>query len=89
MFLPSIENENAAQSFSDQLFLEIPYGRGRPRLGVMDVRGENACFSRIWRALTEVLGRDVRANDPRMSAGYPSKKLPLWAEFSFLILSTF
>ena len=29
--------------------------------------------------------RDIRANDPRMSTGYPSQKLPLWADFSFLI----
>ena len=28
--------------------------------------------------------RDIRANDPRMSAGYLSPKLPLWADFSFL-----
>ena len=34
--------------------------------------------------MTEVLGRDIRANDPRMSAGYPARKLPLWADFSFL-----
>ena len=41
-------------------------------------------FSRILIALTEVLGRDIRANDPRMSAGCPSQKLPLWADCSFL-----
>ena len=41
-------------------------------------------FFRILTALTEVLGRDIRANGPRMSAGYPSQKLPLWADFSFL-----
>ena len=41
-------------------------------------------FSRILRALTEVLGRDIRANDPWMSAEYPSPELPLWADFSFL-----
>ena len=41
-------------------------------------------FSRMFTALTEVFGRDIRANDPRMSAGYPSPKLPLWADFSFL-----
>ena len=34
--------------------------------------------------MTGVLGRDVRSNDPRMSAGYPARKLPLWADFSFL-----
>ena len=31
-------------------------------------------------AVTEILGRDIRANDPRMSAGCPSPKLPLWAD---------
>ena len=51
----------------------------------MDVRPRpNACFSRISSALTELMGRDIRANDPRMSAGYPSQKLPLWADFSVL-----
>ena len=55
----------------------------------MDVRAEMLvfCFSRIWTTLTEVLGRDIRANDPRMSAGCPSQKLPLWAAFSFLDFS--
>ena len=39
---------------------------------------QNACFfSRFLTALTEVLGRDIRADDPRMSAGCPSEKLPL------------
>ena len=51
----------------------------------MDVRAQMLVFSRILRALTEVLGLGIRANDPRMSAGYPSPKLPLWADFSFLI----
>ena len=53
-----------------------PSGHGCPR--------QNACFSRILTTLTEVLGRDIRANDPPMSAGCPSQKLPLWADFSFL-----
>ena len=53
-----------------------PSGHGCPR--------RDACFSRISTALTEVLGRDIRANDPRMSAGCPSPKLPLWADFPFL-----
>ena len=53
-----------------------PSGHGRPR--------QNACFSRVSRALTEVFARDVRANDPQMSAGYPAQKLPLWADFSLL-----
>ena len=33
---------------------------------------------------TEVFTRDVCANDPWMSAGYPSWKLPLCADFSVL-----
>ena len=54
----------------------MPSGHGCPR--------RHAYVSRILTALTEVLGRDIRANDPRMSAGCPSQKLPLWADFSFL-----
>ena len=51
----------------------------------MDVRAQMLVFSSIFSALTEVLGRDIRANDPRMSAGYPPLKLPLWADFAFLM----
>ena len=67
-----------AQVFGNPLgaWTSAPSGHGCPR--------QNACFSRILTALTEVLGRDIRANDPRMSAGCPSRKLPLWAVFSFL-----
>ena len=80
----NVGNENSAQSFSDRSFWKS--------LRVVDVRAFGSwisapkClfFSRILSALTEVLGRDIRANDPRMSAGYPSQKLPLWADFSFL-----
>ena len=51
----------------------------------MDVRAQMLVFfSKILTALTEVLGRDIRANDPRMSAGCPFPKLPLWAVFLFL-----
>ena len=54
----------------------------------MDVRAigswmsspEMLVFSLIFRALNEVLGRDICANDPLMSAGCPSQKLPLWAD---------
>ena len=52
----------------------MPSGHGCPR--------RNVCFSRILTALTEVLARDIRANDP----GCPSQKLPLWAAFSFLTI---
>ena len=76
-------NENSAQSFSDRSFWKS--------LRVVDVRtfgswisAPECLFSRILSALTEVLGREIRANDPRMSAEYPARKLPLWADFSFL-----
>ena len=52
----------------------VPSRHGCPR--------RNSCFPRILTALTEVLGRDIRAND----AGCPSQRLPLWADFSSLIL---
>ena len=73
-----IWNENSAQSFSDRSFWKS--------LRVVDVRAFGswmsaaACFSRILTTLTEVLGRDIRANDPQMSAGCPSL-----ADFSFLM----
>ena len=84
-FKDKIGNENSAQSFSDRSFWKS--------LVVVDVRAFGSwmsapkCFffPRILTALTEALGRDIRTNDPRMSAGCPSQKLPLWADFSFLI----
>ena len=41
-------------------------------------------FPGFWLPWPKFLGRDIRTNGPRMSAGYPSQKLPLWADFSFL-----
>ena len=82
-----LENENSAPSFSDQSFWKS--------LRVVDIHAFGSWMSApkslffSLRALTEVLGRDIRANDPRMSAGYLSQELPLWAEFSFLNYSFF
>ena len=71
--------------FLTEVFEDGPWGRGRPHLRVMDVRAQMfVFFSRILRGPTEVLGQDIRANDPRMSVGYPARKLPLWADFLFL-----
>ena len=68
-----VENEKSAQSFSDRSFWKS--------LRVVDVRAfgswmsaPKCLFFQDFEALTEVLGRDIRANDPRMSAGYPSPK---------------
>ena len=65
IWTPWLGNENSAQSFSDRSFWKS--------LRVVDVRAFRSwtsapkClffFSRILSALTEVLGRDIRANDP-------------------------
>ena len=89
--VPEIVLNNAQsreQKFSPKFFwpkfLKIPSGRGRPRLRVMDVRAQMLVFFQDLSALTEVLARDIRAKDPRMSAGYPARKLPLWTDFLFL-----
>ena len=50
----------------------------------MDVRAPMLVFFKDFEHPGRSFGRDIRANDPRMSAGYPSQKLPLWADFSFL-----
>ena len=50
----------------------------------MDICDQMLAFFQDFGCLTEVLGRDIRANDPGMSTGYQSPKLPLWADFSFL-----
>ena len=75
--------ENAAQCFPNRSFWKS--------LRVMDVRAfgswmsaPKCLISRILTALTEGLGQDIRANDPRMSAGCPSQQLSLWADFLFL-----
>ena len=75
-------NENSAQSFWPK-FLEIPgswtsapSGHGCPR--------PDACFFQDFEGPDRSLGRDIRADGPWMSVGYPSPKLPLWADFSFL-----
>ena len=72
--------ENSAQSFSDRSFWKP--------LRVMDIRAfgswmsaPKCLFFKDLTALTEVLCRGIRANDPPMSAGCPSQKLP---DFSFL-----
>ena len=76
----AVGNENSAQSFSDRSFWKS--------LRVVNVRAfgtwmsaPTCLFIQDWTTLTEVFGRDIRANDPRMSAGCPSPKLLLWANF--------
>ena len=50
-FLGKQGNENQTRNFSDRSFLRLPWGHGRPRLRVMDVRTEMLVFE----GLTEVL----------------------------------
>ena len=76
-----IGNENSAQSFSDRSFWKSLWVGA---FGSWMSAPKCLFFFQDLTALTEVLGRDIRANDPRTSAGCPSQKLPLWADFSIL-----
>ena len=60
-----VGNENSARSFSDRSFFEPPWGHGRPRLRVMDVRTEMLVFPGFR-------GLD-RSFCPRTSAGISAK----------------
>ena len=79
-----IGNENSARSFSDRSFFEPPWGRGRPRLRVMDVRTEMLVFPGFRGPDRSFCPRTSAGISARMSAGYPAPKLTLWAAFSFL-----
>ena len=63
-----IGNENSARSFSDRSFSEPPWGHGRPRLRVMDVRTEMLVFQ-DFEGLTEVFA-------PGRPPGYPRGRPP-------------
>ena len=80
-FVSNIRERKFSPKFFWLKFLKIPWGHGRPHLRVMNVSAPKCLFFKDLRGLTEILGQDIRANDPRMSAGYPSQNLPLWAAF--------
>ena len=74
-------NENSAQSFSDRSFWKS--------LGVVDVRAfgswmsaPKCLFFQYFEGPDRSFGPGYPREWPRMSAGYPSPKLPLWADFS-------
>ena len=79
-----VQNDNSVQSFSDRSF--------QKSVRVVDVRAFGSSmtapkclfFFQDFERPDQVLGWDIRAIDPRMSAGYPSKNFLLWADFSFL-----
>ena len=77
-------NENSAQSFSDRSFFEPPWGHGRPRLRVMDVRTEMLAFPGFRGPDRSFCPRTSAGISAWRSAGYPAPKLTLWAAFSFL-----
>ena len=77
-------NENSAWSFSDRSFWKPPWGHGRPRLWVMDVRTDMLVFPGFRGRDRSFCPRMSAGISARMSAGYPAPKLTLWAAFSFL-----
>ena len=82
-----IGNENSARSFSDRSFLKPPWGHGRPRLRVMDVRTEMLIFPGFRGPDRSFCPRTSARISAWASAGYPAPKLTLWAAFSFLTKS--
>ena len=75
------ETDRERKRFSARSFFAPSWGHGRPHVPVMDVRTQMLVFSKVSRACPKFLARDVRANEPGMSAGYPARKLSLWALF--------
>ena len=60
-----VSHHRAAQSSSDQIF-EAAWGHAHPRFRVMEVCTEIHIFQ-CFKAVTEVLARDVCVNDPWIS----------------------
>ena len=75
-------NENSAEVFLTEVFFETPWGHGRPRLRVMDVRTKMRVFFAGFRGLDRSFCPRTSAGiSAWMSAGYPAPKLTLWAVF--------
>ena len=83
---PKIGNENSARSFSDRSFSEPPWGHGRPRLRVMDVRTEMHVFPGFRGLDRSFCPRTSAGISAWTSAGDPAPELTLWADFLFLNL---
>ena len=79
-------NENSARSFSDRSFFQPPWGHGRPRLRVMDVRTEMLVFPGFRGPDRSFCPRTSAGISAWTSAGYPAPKLTLWADFLFLMI---
>ena len=73
-----------SQKFSDRSFFKAPWGHGRPRLRVMDVRTEMLIFPGFRGPDRSFCPWTSGRISARTSAGYPAPKLTLWAAFSFL-----
>ena len=70
-----IGNENSARSFSDRSSFEPPWGHGRPRLRVMDVRTEMLVFPGFRGPDRSFCPRTSAGISAWTSAGYPAPKL--------------
>ena len=82
--LPTLGNENSL--FLTEMLFETPWGHGRPRLWVMNVRTEMLVlpgFRGLDRSFCPWKSAGISG---RTYAGHPAPQLTLWAAFSFLNL---
>ena len=70
--------------FSDRSLFEPPWGHGRLRLRVMDVRTEMLASPGFQGLDRSFCARTSAGISAMTSAGCPAPKLTLWATFSFL-----
>ena len=61
-FAQVVGNENSARSFSDRSSFQPPWGHGRPRLRVVDVRTEMLVFFPGFQGHDRSVRRDIRVD---------------------------
>ena len=77
--------KNQPEVFLPEVFFAPLWGHGHPRVWVMDVRAQMLVSARFrGPARSLFLTWAVHTNDPGTSAGYPARKLSLWAVLLFL-----
>ena len=88
-FLPDMRhgwNGKSARCFSAHFLLLHPPGVTHVRAFGSWMFAPKCLFFQGFEACPKFLTRGVRTNDPGTSAGYPARKLSLWAVISFLNL---
>ena len=72
------------RKLSPKIFVKPPWGHGRPRLRVMDVRTEMLFFPGFRGPDRSFCPRTSAGKSARTSAGYPAPKPTVWVALSFL-----